>query len=85
MSQLLGIIQRLKSLQEHAEQGETQQRFFEWNGQKVCEVKYIPKQDTFEIEVPQDKQKGKIFPFDNIDITAIEIYELLQEADQTRK
>ncbi|MEG9296472.1 DUF1797 family protein [Mangrovibacillus sp. Mu-81] len=80
MSQLLGIIQRLKTLQEQGEQGETQQRFFEYNGKKVCEVKYLPKQDTFEIEVMNEK--GSSFPFDNIDITAIEIYELLQEVNQ---
>ncbi|MCA1062184.1 DUF1797 family protein [Rossellomorea sp. AcN35-11] len=80
MSQLLGIIQRLKTLQEQGEQGETQQRFFEYNGKKICEVKYLPKQDTFEIEVMNEK--GNSFPFDNIDITAIEIFELLQEAQQ---
>ncbi|GLI84346.1 DUF1797 family protein [Rossellomorea marisflavi] len=80
MSQLLGIIQRLKSLQEQGEQGETQQRYFEYNGKKICEVRYLPKQDTFEIEVM--KENGSTYPFDNIDITAIEIFELLQEAVQ---
>lgn len=44
MSQLMGIITRLQSLQETAEAaGEPTQRYFEVNGEKVCSVKYFEK------------------------------------------
>jgi uncharacterized protein YkuJ len=79
MSQLLGIIQRLKTLQDGTDTGETQQRFFEVNGKKLCQVKYFSNTDTFELEVYTDDKKTNKFPFDDIDITAIEIFELLQE------
>ncbi len=79
MSKLLGIIQRLNTLQEQSETGEQQERYFEVNGKRICQVKYSKHQDMFEIEVFTDDKKKNSFTFDNIDITAIEIYELLQE------
>lgn len=82
MSQLVGIVQRLKSLQESGEQGEIQQRLFEVNGKTLCQVKYFPNKDTFELEVYDNDGKGSKYPFDDIDMTAIEIFELLQEAKQ---
>lgn len=82
MSQLVGIVQRLKSLQEGGEQGEVQQRLFELNGKTLCQVKYFPNKDTFELEVYDKDGKGSKYPFDDIDMTAIEIFELLQEAKQ---
>jgi uncharacterized protein YkuJ len=82
MSQLVGIVQRLKSLQGGGEQGEVQQRLFELNGKTLCQVKYFPNKDTFELEVYDKDGKGSKYPFDDIDMTAIEIFELLQEAKQ---
>ncbi|MDQ0214818.1 uncharacterized protein YkuJ [Oikeobacillus pervagus] len=82
MSQLLGIIQRLKSLQEGSETGEIQQRLFEVNGKTLCQVKYFPNKDTFELEVYEKDGKSQKYPFDDIDMTAIEIFELLQEEKQ---
>ncbi|KUP07623.1 hypothetical protein Q73_04630 [Bacillus coahuilensis m2-6] len=79
MSQLLGIIQRLKSMQESGESGDIPQRYFELEGKKLCQVKYFPATDTFELEVYNDDKKPSKYPFDDIDITAIEIFELLQE------
>ncbi|WP_335870421.1 YkuJ family protein [Bacillus sp. 2205SS5-2] len=79
MSQLMGIIQRLKTMQETQENGEVPQRFFEINGKKLCQVKYFPTTDTFELEVYLADKKSNKYPFDDIDITAIEIFELLQE------
>ncbi|MEK4030363.1 MULTISPECIES: DUF1797 family protein [Bacillaceae] len=82
MSQLTGIIQRLKSLQEGGENGEVQQRLFEVNGKTLCQVKFFPGKDTFELEVYDKDGKGNKYPFDDIDMTAIEIFELLQEEKQ---
>lgn len=82
MSQLTGIIQRLKSLQEGGENGEVQQRLFEVNGKTLCQVKFLPGKDTFELEVYDKDGKGNKYPFDDIDMTAIEIFELLQEEKQ---
>ncbi|MBM7586643.1 uncharacterized protein YkuJ [Bacillus pakistanensis] len=79
MSQLLGIIQRLKTLQDGTDHSETNQRFFEINGKKICQVTYMPTADTFELEVYKDDKKPNKYPFDDIDMTAIEIFDLLQE------
>ncbi|ATH91223.1 hypothetical protein ACH95_06525 [Bacillus glycinifermentans] len=80
MSQLMGIITRLQSLQETAEAaGEPTQRYFEVNGEKVCSVKYFEKNETFELTVYQKGDKPTTFPFDNIDMISIEIFELLQQ------
>ena len=54
MSQLMGIITRLQSLQETAEAAnEPAQRYFEVNGEKICSVKYFEKNQTFELTVFQ--------------------------------
>ncbi len=82
MSQLLGIIQRLKSLQEMDESGEVPQRYFEMNGKKLCQVRYFKANDTFELEEYTKDNKVNKYPFDNIDMTAIEIFDLLQEEKQ---
>ncbi|KEZ52775.1 MULTISPECIES: YkuJ family protein [Metabacillus] len=78
MSQLLGIITRLQSLQENAVSNEPSQRFFEVEGEKRCSVKYFDKTDTFELEVFQKDEKPQSYQFDNIDMIAIEIFDLLQ-------
>lgn len=78
MSQLQGIITRLKNLQEQGNGGESAQRFFEVNGVKKCQVTYHPKTETFELEVYNEKEKPKRYQFDNIDMVTIEIYDLIQ-------
>ncbi|WP_099353611.1 YkuJ family protein [Fredinandcohnia onubensis] len=77
MSQLQGIISRLNSLQENANGGEPPQRFFEVNGERKCSVKYFNKTSTFELEVYQQGEKPKTYQFDNIDMIAIEIFDLI--------
>ncbi|MCH1623959.1 YkuJ family protein [Ferdinandcohnia quinoae] len=76
-SQLQGIITRLLSLQENANGGEPPQRFFEVNGERKCSVKYFNKNETFELEVYQQGEKPKTYQFDNIDMIAIEIFDLI--------
>ena len=51
MSQLQGILTRLKSLQEQAKESESAQRFFEIDGVKKCQVTYFSKTEMFEHEV----------------------------------
>ncbi|EUJ33481.1 hypothetical protein MFLO_03023 [Listeria floridensis FSL S10-1187] len=75
MSQLMGIIQRLHAMQED-DAAEAQSRRFEKDGKVVCEVKYFQASNSFEVEMEEPKAK---FQFDDIDITAIEIFEALQE------
>ncbi|GIN83888.1 hypothetical protein J6TS2_02740 [Heyndrickxia sporothermodurans] len=79
MSQLLGIIQRLKAMQDAKETGEIQQRRFEVNGKTLCQVKFFPATDTFELEEYDEDKKINKYQFDDIDITAIEIFDLVQE------
>ncbi|MBD1381280.1 YkuJ family protein [Metabacillus arenae] len=79
MSQLSAIITRLQSLQETAtENNEPMQRYFEVNGEKKCSVKYFEKNSTFELTVFEKDEKPRTYPFDNIDMVAIEIFELIQ-------
>lgn len=80
MSQLQGIITRLKSLQEQAKETESAQRFFEIDGVKICQVTFFSKTEMFELEVYSDKGKSFKYPFDNIDMITIEIFELLQSS-----
>lgn len=75
MSQLMGIIQRLHAMQED-ETSETQSRRFEKNGNPVCEVSFFRASNSFEVEIYATNSK---YPFDDIDMTAIEIFEALQE------
>lgn len=77
MSKLQGIIQRLMSLTELQDSGDPAQRFFEVDGEKRCSVTYFKKTETFEIEVYQQGEKPKKYQFDNIDMAAIEIFELI--------
>ncbi len=78
MSQLQGILTRLKNLQEQSTNGEPSQRFFEVNGVRKCQVTYQPKSATYELEVYYDKEKPKRYQFDNIDMITIEIFDLIQ-------
>ncbi|MFD2443338.1 YkuJ family protein [Bacillus sp. CGMCC 1.16607] len=77
MSQLQGILTRLKNLQEQAN-GESSQRYFEVNGERKCQVTFHPKTETFELEVYFEKEKPKRYQFDNIDMITIEIFDLIQ-------
>ncbi|MBE6183570.1 YkuJ family protein [Heyndrickxia ginsengihumi] len=79
MSQLLGIIQRLQAMQEVKDSGEVQQRRFEVNGKTLCQVKFFPATNTYELEVFDDKKHSNKYQFDDIDITAIEIFDIVQE------
>ncbi|MBD7936903.1 MULTISPECIES: YkuJ family protein [Cytobacillus] len=78
MSQLQGILTRLKNLQEQATGSEPTQRFFEVNGERKCQVTFHPKNETFELEVYNDKEKPKRYQFDNVDMITIEVFELIQ-------
>ena len=77
LSQLQGIITRLFNLQEQAKETETAQRFFEIDGVKKCQVTYFNKTAMFELEVYDEKEKSSKYQFDNIDMIAIEIFEIL--------
>ncbi|MBS4177301.1 YkuJ family protein [Lederbergia citrea] len=79
MSQLISIIQRLQTMQNAEEHEEVQQRLFEVNGKTLCQVKYFPASGTFEVEeYDKDNNKQK-YQFDDIDIAAIEIFDIVQE------
>ncbi|GIN19119.1 MAG TPA: DUF1797 domain-containing protein [Bacillus bacterium] len=79
MSQLLGIIQRLQTMQSMEGQEEVPQRQFEVNGKVICQVKYFSGTGTFEVE-EYDKDKNKqTYQFDDIDAAAIEIFDIVQE------
>jgi len=79
MSQLVSIIQRLQTMQKADGHEEVQHRIFEVNGKTLCQVKYFPATKTFEVEeYGKDFNKQK-YQFDDIDITAIEIFEIVQE------
>jgi len=78
MSQLQGILTRLKNLQEQSTGGEPAQRNFEVNGVLKCQVTYHPKTETFELEVYNEKEKPKRYQFDNVDMITIEIFDLIQ-------
>jgi len=73
-SRLIPIINRLQAMQE--DQGEMiQVRKFELDGQEKCLVTYDQKKEIFTLDDYVTKQT---YQFDNIDFTAIEILELLQ-------
>lgn len=77
MSILQGILTRLMNLKEQAVTGENMQRYFEVNGEKKCSVKYFAKTEMYELEVYQEGEKPQVYQFDNIDMVAIEIYDLV--------
>lgn len=76
-SQLLAIIKRLEAMMD-GEPSEVQVRRFETNGTERCVVKYVPadnEEGTFEME---ESDTHQVYQFDDIDLIAMEIYELLQ-------
>ena len=74
-SQLVAIIHRLEAMQENTD-SEVQVRRFEKEGQERCLISYDPKAETYELEEVSDHS---VYQFDDIDLIAIEIYELLQD------
>ncbi|RWR12426.1 YkuJ family protein [Siminovitchia fortis] len=78
MSQLLGIIQRLQTMQSMEGQEDVPQRQFEVNGKVICQVKYFSGTGTFEVE-EYDKDNKQTYQFDDIDAAAIEIFDIVQE------
>ena len=79
MSLLQGILTRLVSLQEQAESGEVAQRYFEVNGERKCSVKFFDKSEMYELEVYQQGENPQVYQFDNIDMVAIEIYDIISD------
>lgn len=74
-SQLVAIIERLDAMMK-ADTNEVQSRRFEREGQERGFVTYDPATQTFELEELATHQK---FDFDDIDLAAIEIYDLLND------
>ncbi|NSL50703.1 YkuJ family protein [Calidifontibacillus erzurumensis] len=81
MSLLHGILKRLMTLQEDHQNNEPKQRFFEKNGEKKCSVKYFDNTKMFELEVYQPGEKPKTYQFDNIDMVAIDVFEIMTAED----
>ncbi len=76
-SRLIPIIQRLQAMEE--DQGdEAQVRRFEKDGMEKCLVTYHNKSKLFTLDDYTTKQS---YQFDNVDFIAIEILELLQNAE----
>ncbi|MBL1227334.1 YkuJ family protein [Enterococcus sp. BWR-S5] len=73
-SQLVAIIKRLEAMTE-ANDNELQVRRFEREGVEKCLVSYDKTTDTFELTEADSQQS---YQFDNIDIVAMEIYDLIQ-------
>lgn len=74
-SQLVAIIERLDAMMK-ADTNEVQSRRFEREGQERGFVTYDPASQTFELEELATHQK---FDFDDIDLAAMEIYDLLND------
>lgn len=74
-SQLVAIIERLDAMMK-ADTNEVQARRFEREGQERGFVTYDPATQTFELEELATHQK---FDFDDIDLAAMEIYDLLND------
>ncbi|GMA46017.1 YkuJ family protein [Tetragenococcus muriaticus] len=73
-SQLVAIIKRLEAMIE-AQDSEVQVRRFEKEGVEKCMVTYDNVTATFELT---EAQTNQAYQFDNIDIVAMEIYDLIQ-------
>ncbi|KRM91890.1 YkuJ family protein [Liquorilactobacillus cacaonum] len=74
-SQLVAIISRLDSMVKE-QSSEIQSRRFEKEGRECGVISYDKETGTFTLEELPDKQK---FEFDNIDLAAMEIYDLLND------
>lgn len=76
-SQLVAIIKRLEAMQA-SEDGSVQSRRFEKDGVEKGEVTFDPNSETYSLEEIDTHQK---FEFDDIDLAAIEIYDLLDDSE----
>lgn len=74
-SRLVAIIKRLEAMKE-ATDNEVQVRRFERDGVEQCTVTYDLSTNTFEILETESQQ---VYQFDDLDLVAIEIFELLQD------
>lgn len=74
-SQLVAIIRRLEAMKEDATEVEV--RRFEKDGVEKCVVRYDSQNENFELE---ETGLNQSYQFDDIDLVAIEIFELLQDA-----
>lgn len=74
-SQLVAIIKRLEAMIE-AQDSEVQVRRFEKEGVEKCIVSYSSADEMFELTETATQQ---VYQFDDIDLVAMEIYELLQD------
>jgi uncharacterized protein YkuJ len=78
MSLLQGVLKRLVALQnEDGNNGDAKQRFFEIDGEKKCSVKYFDHNGTFELEVYEKGDSSKTYQFDNVDMVAIDVFDIL--------
>ncbi len=50
----------------------------EVKGEKMCSVKYLEKNERFELSVFEEGDKGKSLGFEKIDMIWIEIFEVLE-------
>ncbi|AQS52814.1 hypothetical protein BW727_100421 [Jeotgalibaca dankookensis] len=73
-SQLSAIIRRLEVMME--DDGEIEVRRFEKDGEERCVVKYDRETQTFELE---ERESNQSYQFDDLDLVAIEIFELIQD------
>ncbi|HLQ40143.1 MAG TPA: YkuJ family protein [Tetragenococcus sp.] len=73
-SQLIAIIKRLEAMVE-AQDSEVQVRRFEKEGVEKCTVTFDSSTATFELT---EAKTNQAYQFDNIDIVAMEIYDLIQ-------
>lgn len=73
-SQLVAIIKRLEAMTESTD-NDIQVRRFEKEGVEKCTVTYDKATDTFELT---EANTNEPYQFDNIDIVAMEIYDLIQ-------
>ncbi|MGL5900976.1 MAG: YkuJ family protein [Lactobacillaceae bacterium] len=71
-SELAGIISRLVAMQDG--NGEIKTRHFEKNGEDLAKVTYDEDNQIFQID---ELKNGESYKFDNIDLVAIEIYDIL--------
>jgi uncharacterized protein YkuJ len=83
MSLLQGVLKRLVSLQsDDANAGEPKQRFFEIDGEKRCSVKYFDHNKTFELEVYQKGEPTQTYQFDDVDMVAMDVFDILNQAQE---
>ncbi|MCI7240349.1 YkuJ family protein [Aerococcus suis] len=72
-SQLKAIISRLEAMT--ADDSAIEVRRFEKEGVEKCLVRYDRETDSFELD---DHEVNETFQFDDLDVVAMEIFELLQ-------